>query len=285
MNAQRLIVRLALGLAVLTAALGATPVAAGGTRCPDGSARCVNRTIAQLQKRYDVEAPACDHNVMFTLSYLFTTQAYRDAVRDPNFFNDNAWVNIEDWVFAKMYTDAAKNWAAGRRGQVPEAWRIAFSAADQRLVNGTGDLLLGINAHVNRDLPFALYQMGLTAPDGSSRKPDHDRVNVILEQVEPKILQKLHDNFDPTVMTTVVQGTTIDDHALFQLLVAWRENAWWNAVRLVTAPTPAARAVVAQSIEDQATAEANSLELATLYTPPLTSTGPRDAYCAVHWND
>jgi hypothetical protein len=37
-------------------------------------------------------------------------------------------------------------------------------------VTGSGDLLLGISAHVNRDLPFVLASLGLVAPDGTSRK-------------------------------------------------------------------------------------------------------------------
>ena len=50
----------------------------------------------------------------------------------------------------------------------------SHDAAKGRQVTGLGNLLLGMNAHINRDLPFVLYSIGLTAPDGSSRKPDHD---------------------------------------------------------------------------------------------------------------
>ena len=39
-----------------------------------------------------------------------------------------------------------------------------------------GDLLLGMNAHINRDLAFVLAATGLIGPDGSSRKHDYDAV-------------------------------------------------------------------------------------------------------------
>ena len=54
---------------------------------------------------------------------------------------------------------------------VPRAWAIAFGAADERAMSAAGNLALGINAHVQRDLPFVLAAIGLVKPDGSSRKP------------------------------------------------------------------------------------------------------------------
>ncbi len=67
-----------------------------------------------------------------------------------------------------------------------------------------------------------------------------------------------------------------------QLLIGWREGAWRNAEQLVDAPNHAARAAVAQQIEDSAAATARSLILSNSYQPPLTDTTSRDAYCAVH---
>ena len=104
-------------------------------------------------------------------------------------------------------------------------------------MSATGDLLLGINAHVQRDLPLVLYAVGLVRPDGTSRKADHDRVNVILNRVTDDILAEIARRFDPTVDDTNLP-TTLDDAALFQLLAAWREKAWRNAELLATAPTP-----------------------------------------------
>lgn len=61
-----------------------------------------------------------------------------------------AFVNHEDAVFAKYYFEAYDTWAAGRTRQVPEVWRIALNAAKKRKVTGSGNLLLGISAHINR---------------------------------------------------------------------------------------------------------------------------------------
>jgi hypothetical protein len=62
--------------------------------------------------------------------------------------------------------------------------------------------------------------------------------------------------------------------------VEWRETAWRNAERLVAAPDAQAREAVAQDIEAYATATARTLVAQHGYTPPLTTSAQRDAYCA-----
>jgi len=258
-------------------------VAQAGRRCPDGSTRCVDKTVADLDTRLAQQAQVCSHDAVFDLAYARTTEGYRAAVGDPRFFRDNAWVNVYDWRFAQLFTGAWAAWHSG--GAVPPAWQIAFDAARDKTVSGGGDLLLGINAHVNRDLPFTLEEMGLVAPDGSSRKPDHDKVNVILQHVIAPLLAEESRRFDPSIPGDVVAGITLDTDGLLQVLVAWREQAWRNAQLLVAAPTPAARQAVANDIENAAATEAQMIVLSSQYLPPLTTTKPRDRYCAIHWND
>ena len=270
-------------LFVLVALAAFSPGATAATPCPDGTTRCVTKTIKDMQARYDVLAPACDHSVIYSLSYLLTTQQYKTVTKDPAFFQDTPWVNREDWNFAKLYLNAMDAYRPHRTtAGVPAAWQIALDAAHDQSVTGSGDLLLGINAHVNRDLPFALYQMGLVAPNGTSRHADHEKVNVMLRQVLPKILQYESKRFDPTIPGDVVMGTDIDLDGLMSLLVAWREDAWDNAMLLATAPNDVVRNTVAATIETQAATEATALKTATLATPAQKAA--RNAWCAAHWN-
>jgi hypothetical protein len=248
--------------------------------CAAGRTHCVDATIREMQRRFDPLASSCNHNAIFALVYLLVTQEYRRAINDPAFFQETPFVNHEDAIFAKAYFDAYDAWHAGRVAATPGAWAVAFQAAANRSVSSEGDLLLGINAHVQRDLPFVLAAIGLVKPDGSSRKPDHDKVNVILNRVIDDFYAQAAARFDPSIEDTNLPGTT-DEFGLFQTLVAWREDAWRNAERLVTAPTPAARAVVAASIEAAATAQAQAIRLATAYGP-LGGSAARDAYCATH---
>jgi hypothetical protein len=252
------------------------------TDCPKGSISCVDNVIREMTKRYD--RLGCDHDSAFALTYLLTTQEYRTAVEDPSFFSDNAFINHQDAGFADLYFKAFDAWQAGRVADVPPAWRIAFRATDRREVTGMGDILLGMNAHVNRDLPFILNAIGLVKPDGTSRKPDHDKVNVFLNEVNKYLLTTAAGYLDPTIDDGDVPGTTIDNSASVQLLVAWREGAWRNAERLAAATTDADRAAVAQDIEDTAARIGLGLREAYRYNG-LTNgtTAARDSYCTMNW--
>lgn len=288
---RRLACALASAAVVLAPAAAVTGVSApaAAARCPDGSLHCVDAVIREMRQRFKPLASSCDHDAIFALSYLRTTEEYRRTVAEqPDFFDDTAFVNTEDVVFADYYFRAYDDWHGGTRDSVPPAWRIAFEAADERGVTGAGNLLLGINAHINHDLAFALAELlrahGLTTAEGDSRKDDHDKVNEILRRVQQPLLAELARRFDPTIDDAQVGGTGLDDEALFQSIVVWRERAWRNAVRLAEA-TDAEREVVADSVARQAANEATAIRASSSYGAPPNppDSSARDAYCAAHW--
>jgi hypothetical protein len=253
--------------------------------CVAGRSRCVDLTINEMERRFDPLAQSCDHNAVFSLAYLRTTQTYEWARNQPGFFADTPWVNHEDAVFAKYYFSAYDNWASGNRAAVPQAWLTALDAAAAHAVSGSGNLLLGMSAHVNRDLPFVLAAIGIAYPDGTTRKPDHDKVNVFLNDELEQLLAELGARLDPSISTNMSTPYGVGYTGLFQTLEVWREQAWRNAEALADAPTPADRALVAQQIEDSAAAEAQAIVAADAYTPPATSSSSRDAYCAANYSD
>lgn len=235
--------------------------------CSAGQVSCVHSVIAEMTDRARPLETTCNHDAVFALTYLRTTEQYLVSATTPGFFEDAPFVHHQDALFASYYFDAWDRYHAGDRAGTPRAWRIAFEAAEQKKVAGLGNLLLGMSAHVNRDLPYVLAEIGLVKPDGSSRKRDHDEVNRFLNLVIEPLVDEVAARFDPTVDDFTIDGTTLDEAALLQILVGWRELAWRNAELLVAAPTPAARALVAAEIERVAAVEANLVVLATAYLP------------------
>jgi hypothetical protein len=263
-----------------TSLLPALPLEyAPGVEACNGSTRCVDKVIREMERRWAPLDEACDHDAVFALTYLETTRGYRRAVADPEFFADNAFVNNEDRVFAGFYFVAHDAWEDGRVAEVPPAWRVAFDAADRGAVTATGNMLLGMNAHIQRDLPFVLWSIGLVAPDGASRKPDHDKVNEILNRVTEPMMAAVAERYDPTAADGDVPGTSIDAFAMNQFIQAWREGAWRNAELLAAAPDDAARRLVAQTIETEAAVMATVLRTAYTYDGVLRSAATRDAFC------
>ncbi len=234
--------------------------------CTAGNIKCVDAVIREMEQRVKPLDRACDHNVMFGLMYLRTTEAYRRSATTPGFFTDPGFINHQDAVFARYYFDAWDDYRAGDVAGTSRAWQIAFQAADGEKVAGLGNMFLGMSAHVNRDLLLVLAEIGLVKPDGSSRKPDHDKVNQFLNTVIEPLFDEAAARFDPTVDDGQVDGTTMDETGGLQVLVGWREQAWRNAERIVNAPTEAARDEVLADIERMAAIEANLLVVATSYS-------------------
>ena len=247
----------------------------GWDTCPKGKLSCPRQVIREMTARWRPLDQSCDHRAVFALTYLRTTEEFLRTVEgDPGFFGDPAWVNHEDAVFAELYFRAYDSWEDGR--PVPEAWRIAFENAASPDQQGTADLLLGMNAHINRDLPYTLAHVGLIDSSGSSRKADHDRVNEFLDRVIDPLQLELARRYDPLFGYEDAEPSPLDEIGALAMIRGFRENAWRNAERLISARTEAERSLVAQTIEAEAAATARAIQAGGL----LPGYGPsRDAYC------
>ena len=66
--------------------------------CKAGRIQCVDSVIREMDKRFEPLADACNHNSMFALTYLRTTEEYRRSATAPGFFTDPAFINHQDAV-------------------------------------------------------------------------------------------------------------------------------------------------------------------------------------------
>jgi hypothetical protein len=263
--------RFAGGLASLLLLWGMSAPAPSGDvadkrACQRGELHCAHFVIQEMERRYRQLAKDCDHNAIFSLIYLRTTELFRDTV-DSIGYSDPSSILRQDAIFADYYFRAYDAYQTGE-GDVPAAWRMAFDAAAQRNVISGGDGLLGINAHINRDLPFVLFDLDQQGHPVSHA--DHTLVNNVLAQlmVDPEIVAR----FDPTY----------DDNPnpnILQQIFFWRERAYNNYLRLRNAPTPEARAAVTNEIELIASLTASAI-IQTTTLPPDSDSSARDAFCA-----
>jgi hypothetical protein len=264
---------LALAWTMLLSLLVASPASAAQDvadkhACQVGAPVCVRFVLREMHKRFRTLAQDCDHDAVFALLYQRTTEKFGETLATIG-YADPAAVVREAALFADYYFTAYDDYHSG--GAVPPAWDIAFTAASEHAVFATGNALLGINAHIQRDLPFTLYDLSVQGHPISAE--DHTRVNAFLAQVD--VSAEIARRFDPTF------DDNADPTALFERIVAWRALAFSNFVRLRDAPTPEDRAAVALEIEGYASAAANSIAQSTAY-PPGTDSTARDAYCAAH---
>jgi hypothetical protein len=145
----------------------------------EGIAAVINQMetdLAQLCTAHDARR-------FFHATYLRTTRAVAEEIASVG-FADPAWVERWDLAFANLYLQAL---AADRRGEaVAGPWRVAFDTArDRRDLSPLHHVLLGMNAHINYDLPQALLAV-ISPPEFddphvlASRAADHRRIDQIL---------------------------------------------------------------------------------------------------------
>jgi len=243
-----------------------------GKACDTGGPGCISLISAAMTTRYRPLAAACDDRAPFALMYLRVTQG---VGRDETGFADRSYLVRLDAAFARLYFDAFDAWGERRRSAVPLAWQIAFEAAAGRRVSVLGDLLLGMNAHISRDLPYAVSALGLSA----ARKRSFEQVNTVLERVTRPILQEEARRFDPAVTRFSLPVLSASPGTLGAVLAGWRNSAMRDAERLMHAKPGAAREAVARSIDQTAAARAALIAAATTQVPFSQAGKSRQAYC------
>lgn len=240
--------------------------------CKRPRPRCIRAVIKRL--RGAQERFGCDHRAVFATTYLVLTETFLETLREnPDLVADRKYLFTEDALFANFYFRTLR--AADRGAEVPPAWEVAFETARSGEVNAAQDMLLGINAHVQSDMPFVIAALGLRTPDGDSRKPDHDATNAVLAEAYQRVVDEVERRYDPMLAITNPDGVPADDAAGLELVRSWRERVWRNAERLANAGSAEERRRIAQEIESQAADWARGI---AAHQQP-GERARRDAYC------
>ncbi len=140
----------------------------------------VDSVVREMESRADGLSHEDQHLRRFLDTYERTTRAVGTAV-DEGLFEDGGWVERWDVAFARLYVDALDLHLGG--GSPSRPWRLAFGASPD--LAPLRQVLLGINAHVNYDLPQALLAVisdaDFTDPTlMASRRRDHERIDAVL---------------------------------------------------------------------------------------------------------
>jgi Family of unknown function (DUF5995) len=193
----------------------------------------------------------------FHATYLRTTKAVADRLARPDGggFLDPPWVEEWDLVFADLYLDALERWNA--EAEVPGPWRIAFEATRERMPH-LRYVLLGMNAHVNYDLPQALLaaitDLEFDDPEVRRRRgADHEHIDGILASrvaAEDRELRKVEGPGERTLLDKLLQP--FNRAGTKRFLKEARRKVWANA-RLLSAARregPEALAARLRRLED-----------------------------------
>lgn len=143
----------------------------------------VEELIARMTADLAELTAAGDARRHFHATYLRTTRAVAAEIARGGFL-DGEWMRRWDVAFAGFYIEVLDDDRAGRPVSGP--WRIAFDAArDRNDLPPLRHVLLGMNAHINFDLPQALLAVITPAEFDDAallarRATDHRHVDDVL---------------------------------------------------------------------------------------------------------
>ncbi|MEA3510539.1 MAG: DUF5995 family protein, partial [Actinomycetota bacterium] len=129
-----------------------------------------------------------DERRYFHEAYSRSTRAVMEDAAAGRFV-DSAWAERWGLAFAELYMNAFSAWERGDR--TPGPWQVAFDVSKNPDIPPVRHALLGINAHINYDLPQALLAV-ITEEDFEDdevmalRAADHAHVDSILVRRVPE---------------------------------------------------------------------------------------------------
>jgi len=167
----------------------------------------------------------------FLATYLRTTAAVAGAI-GAGTFEDPVWVERWDLVFAGLYLDALDAHLSGT-SRPSRPWRLAFDAAPG--LPPVLNVLLGVNAHINYDLPQALLAV-ITDDDFGDprvlarRRRDHERIDAILSSRVAAEDVELSSRSVRTMLDRALRP--VNRWASRRFLKEARQKVWRNTLQL-----------------------------------------------------
>lgn len=224
---------------------------------------CLDDLLSVMSTHLERFDAAGDHRCAFLRVYRQMTASVKERLTG-SFFLDPAWVERVAIRFAWYYFDALDRFEQG--GSPPPPWAYAHTVAVRKQGFLLQDILLGMNAHINNDLPLVAAEILRGDLDERSvfrtvrRRFDHDQINRVLHEVIPAVEAEIARCYGRWILPLGrVMGTLDQTLATFGLKT-WRDNVWRNARFLLAAENEAERAMVIHFIQQDTLRVAKEIE-------------------------
>ncbi|HEX5740634.1 MAG TPA: DUF5995 family protein [Pilimelia sp.] len=145
-------------------------------------------------------------------------------------FADGAFMRRLTVEFANLYLQALRQWFDDDRA-TPDAWQVLFRRGQDTRLSRLGAAAVGVNAHINFDLTFALLAtwqaMVLEPTEGHHR--DFDMINDVFREEMRLLRRGFTEDWQDVV--DLLAGD-LDEHTQLWAVRQTREQAWQRACDL-----------------------------------------------------
>lgn len=212
--------------------------------------------LARMQALINTWEAASDQRAIFLGCYALMTRNMLKALKRGE-FEDNVWVSTLLNHFADYYFKALQAYEFLPEDS-PLVWRYAFDAARYPKTHVLRNLVLGVNAHINFDLVFALSDVlqvewaALTPEQRRSRYKDHCLVNKVISDTIDSVQDQILDRYDPMMEVADIAMGPLDEWMAAWMIRDWREQVWEHASRLLETPDETERRDLVATVEKHA---------------------------------
>ena len=221
----------------------------------------IDALIERMQELLEPMQASGDPKRIFHATYLRTTIAVAEQIKRPGGFADPEWTERWDVAFADLYLNALEQLQAGNQPSRP--WAVAFAA--RRGLPVLNRLLLGMNAHINYDLPQALLAV-ITDEEFddaqliATREADHKAIDDILASRVSAEGDELASSYGPgSLLDRLLRP--FNQSGTRRFLREARQKVWANAITLSQARRTGAAAYAARLAELEELSAAKVTEL------------------------
>lgn len=168
--------------------------------------------------------PKYQSGVPFLYTYFLVTQRVVQAEREKLFQNPEALHQL-DLYFARQYFDPLERFMAGETAEL-SPWETYFQYFQVDKPRAFLLTLLGINAHINGDLPVAL---AMTAYD---KERDFQQIDQLLSSVVSQLMKFLAKKYHDVqaIGGMLMPGFTQQEFS--RIIIQWRHQAWENSLKI-----------------------------------------------------
>lgn len=180
--------------------------------------------LALRRLNHHLERTSLGGLVYFNKTYLIITQNVRRAVADGRFEHPD-FLRHFDTRFAFYYFSALRRYLESK--PAPPAWQRAFEASRSGRVSPIIAMALGVNAHVNNDIPQVLQDTKAM----ETHRRDYNLVNKIIRDSVNEVL----DGLDATTHVLDPKRRLLKPlyKRVMDIVIArWRVKAWKHFERL-----------------------------------------------------
>ncbi|MCX2745605.1 DUF5995 family protein [Mangrovivirga sp. M17] len=199
---------------------------------------------------YNIECweKTSDSRQLFLRCYTMMSVNMKNGVLRGDFYDAN-WIAHLIVRFSEYYFEALEKYEE-LSPNTPEVWRQVHDSTTHKNLHVLQNLLIGVNTHINYDLPLALYDClqkewpSLNEDSRESRKHDYELVNLIIANTIDDVQDDIIAPLSPASALFDILLGRMDEWLLSKLLTGWRSEVWDVTQNLLQANTPVNREII-----------------------------------------